>query len=286
MTELTEDTQDLNSLWNETDDDGVITPATAAGESDEPDTDDSDETAEDAADDASDDNEDEAQEDEEGTDGDTEEEEQEIDYEALWKKAQNEVKTMTGRLKATEARFTQSQPATAPPAAPAAPTDEDAFLAKFKETYSEDVIKAIDLITSKKASQIIESTINSRLSPVESATNEIISQAHFGAIESVHPDFEEIDESPIFESWLQTRPIHTQAAYEHIRNHGTPAQVISMLTEYKETIGAVKPKTKNTKVSEAKIAAATAVGRKRGTVQTAAQADSNDLAAIWAEIAD
>jgi hypothetical protein len=285
MTEMTEEAPDFQSLWDETDDEGKVVPADAAGETPETDVDDDSDGEEPEAEDA----EGEQEEEEEGQEEDSsQEDEQEIDYEALWKKAQNEVKTMTGRLKATESRLTQEKDELARkvPPAPVAPSEEDAFLAKFKETYSEDVIKAIDLITARKATQIVESTLTTRLSPVEEATNEIITQAHFGAIGSAHPDFEEIDASPVFESWLQTRPIHTQAAYEHIRNHGTPAQVISMLTEYKETIGAVKPKTKPTKVSETKIAAATAVGRRRGTAQTAAQPDANDLAAIWSETDD
>ncbi len=284
MTELTDSTQDLNSLWDETDDEGVATtPVETAGDSDETEDRTEDTEEEDTSEDTEEEDTEEGQ--DEGEEGD---EEEEVDYEALWKKAQNEVKTMTGRLKATESRLTQEKEELAKkvPAAPVAPSEEDAFLSKFKETYSEDVIKAIDLITSRKASQIIESTINTRFTPVEAATNEIISHAHFGAIEAAHPDFEEIDESPVFESWLQTRPIHIRAAYDNIRNHGTPAQVISMLSEYKETIGAGKPKTKTTKVSEAKIAAATAVGRKRGTVQTAAAPNANDIAAFWAETDD
>jgi hypothetical protein len=196
---------------------------------------------------------------------------------------------MAGRIKAVETRLTQEKEEllkqTQKPAP--APTEEDAFLTKFKEDYNEDVIKAIDLITTKKATQIVEATLQSRLSPIESTTNDMVVNAHFGAIETAHPDVAEIDESPIFESWLNSKPDHVRFAYEHVRNHGTPKQVISMLDEYKTQIGAVKAKPAKTGVvAKDKVAAATAVGRRRGTVQTAAHASSTDLASIWAETDD
>jgi len=281
--ETTEENLDLDALWNETDEDGVETPVETAGEDAETEVEDDSDTEEET--------EEGTEETEEEVEGEEEEEEAapEIDYQALWNKSQNEVKTMTGRLRASEARLQQENEELAKkvPVASVPPTEEDEFLAKFRETYSDDVVKAIDLITSKKASQLIESSFATRLSPMEAATHEMVTQAHFGAIETVHPDVAEIDASPVFESWLQTRPMHTRAAYEYIRDKGTPAEVISMLDEYKETIGAVKPKPKTTiPVSKAKVAAATAVGRRRGTVGSAAQADANDLAAIWAETDD
>lgn len=284
MTDLTtEEDLDLDALWNETDEDGADTPVEPAGEEAETEVEDDSDTEEET--------EEGTEETEEEVEGEEEEEEAapEIDYQALWTKSQNEVKTMTGRLRASEARLQQENEELAKkvPVASVPPTEEDEFLAKFRETYSDDVVKAIDLITSKKASQLIESSFATRLSPMEAATHEMVTQAHFGAIETVHPDVAEIDASPVFESWLQTRPMHTRAAYEYIRDKGTPAEVISMLDEYKETIGAVKPKPKTTTpVSKAKVAAATAVGRRRGTVGSAAQADANDLAAIWAETDD
>ena len=270
---------DLESLWNETDDDGsVISP-------------DEDPNTESPIDD-SDNIEDEVDEPEEEEDAPTADEpdegadEPEVDYRALYERAQNEVRTMTGRLRATETRLTQEKEELAGrlPPEPPAPTEEDAFLQKFRTEYSDDVIRAIDLITTKKASQLIESTLAGRLAPIEQTTYDMVSQAHFGAIEAAHPDVDEINASPAFEAWLDARPAHVKGAYAYVREQGTPAEVISMLNEYK---GASRPQTKTpSTVPKERIAAATAVSRRRGTAQTAAAPDPNDLVAIWNETDD
>ena len=285
MTDVTTDdtTIDEGALWDETDDDSkLIAPTEVDDELEETEeTEEPEEVSEEKVSDG------------EETEGDAEEDESEaepeIDYKALWDKSQNEVKAMNGRLKASELRLHQENEELARkvPAAPLAPTEEDNFLAKFRETYSDDVVKAIDLITSRKASQMIDASLSSRLSPLENQTAEMVSQAHFGAIEIAHPDLDEIDASPLFESWLQTRPVHIRAAYSHIRERGTPAEVISMLDEYKENIGSGKQKTiKPVSAPKAKVIAATAVGRRRGTVGSSKQVDDSDLAALWAETDD
>jgi len=264
---------DLESLWNETDDDGSIVSPEETNES-EPQQDDSDVI------------EDEVVDEEPASEEAEPEEEPEVDYKALYERAQNEVKTQTGRLRAVEAKLKQENEELAGkiPPAPVAPTEEDEFLQKFRADYSDDVIKAIDLITTKKASQLIESTLAGRLAPIEQTTYDMVAQAHFGAIEAAHPDVDEINASPAFEAWLESRPAHVKGAYAYVREQGTPAEVISLLNEYK---GAVRPQTKTpSTVPNGKVAAATAVSRRRGTAQSAAAPDPNDLEAIWNETAD
>jgi hypothetical protein len=285
MTE--ENSLDLEALWNESDDDGVtVSPEHSAGNGategqieDDSDMDDNEDVTDDSDADEGD---------EQGDD--EEQEEAPIDYKALWTRSQNEIKTMAGRLHATEARLLQEKEELAKkiPAAPIAPSEEEGFLAKFRDTYSDDVVKAIEILAAKQASSVVESTLQPRLSSVESVTSEILTDAHFDAIERVHPDIDDIDKSPVFNSWLETRPAHLRPTYEFIRANGTPAQVIAMIDEYKENIGAAKPKTKNTTPAAQtnKIIAATAVGRRRGTVQTSAEAEQTDLEAIWAETDD
>ena len=270
---------DLQALWDETDDDGNVIATGAETEDDTQITDDSDPT--DVEDESTDeDDSDEAEDDESTGESDSDE----IDYKALWLKSQNEVKTMTGRLKAETERLAREKEELAGklPPAPVEPTDEDKFLAKFKDEYSEDVLKAIDLITTRKASQIVDQTLAQRLSPVEQQTYNIVEQAHFGAIESVHPDVYDIDQSPQFEAWLETRPAHTKGAYLYIRENGTPQEVISMLNEYKGSL----PTTNRAEPPRGKVEAATAVQRRRGTVSTSAEPRETDLVALWNSIPD
>ena len=267
---------DLESLWNESDDEGLIVSQEETT-TDEPQHDDSDVVEDDVGEE---DTEEEASEEAEP------EEEPEVDYKALYERAQNEVKTQTGRLRAIEAKLKQEKEELAGrlPPEPVAPTEEDEFLQKFRTEYSDDVIKAIDLITTRKASQLIDSTLAGRLAPIEQTTYDMVAQAHFGAIEAAHPDVDEINASPAFEAWLESRPAHVKGAYAYVREQGTPAEVISMLNEYK---GASRPQTKTpSTVPTGKVAAATAVTRRRGTAQSAAAPDPNDLEAIWNETAD
>ena len=270
---------DLQALWDETDDEGNVVATGAETEDDTQITDDSDPN--DVEDESTDEDDSDEAEDNEST---GESDSDEIDYKALWLKSQNEVKTMTGRLKAETERLAREKEELAGklPPAPVEPTDEDKFLAKFREEYSEDVLKAIDLITTRKASQIVDQTLAQRLSPVEQQTYNIVEQAHFGAIESVHPDVYDIDQSPQFEAWLETRPAHTKGAYLYIRENGTPQEVISMLNEYKGSL----PKTNRTEPSRGKVEAATAVQRRRGTVSTTAEPSETDLTALWNSIPD
>jgi hypothetical protein len=289
-----EETLDLDAIWAETDDLGDVlssgdpdledAPEDEGNDDPSEDEQDDDEDKDGAADDA-DETLDEAG--EEGEEDDTDE--PPVDYKALWEKSQHEVKTMVGRLKAAESRSPKEPPSAAPStiAAPAAPSEDDTFLNEFGEKYHPEVIKAIDLITTKKAKALIDETLATRLNPLETATQDLLGETHFRTIEAVHPDLEEIDASPIFESWLENKPAFLRPVYENIRNNGTPAQVIEMLNENKNEVGINKPKPKTTPKPKVKdVIAATAVNRKRGTASTAKLPDANDLEAIWAETDD
>ena len=292
--ESEEEALDLDAIWAETDDLGdVLTPddpALADDPDDEGNDDPSDDEPDDAGDgegDANPDNPDDAPDGGDGEEGDGDQ--PQVDYKALWEKSQHEVKTMVGRLKAAESRGTK-EPQTAAPstsAAPAAPSEDDTFLNEFSEKYHPEVIKAIDLIATKKAKALLDETLAARLNPLETATQDLLGETHFRTIEAVHPDLEEIDASPIFESWLANKPAFLRPVYENIRENGSPAQVIDMLNEYKREIGMNKPKpTTTSKPSKTNVLAATAVNRRRGTASTTKLPDANDLEAIWAETDD
>lgn len=265
---------DLQALWDETDEDGLVLnvpaeddtpPAEEVDPTDEPD----DTPVED-----------------DPVDDTPAEEPEIVDYKALWEKSQNEVKTMTGRLRAETERLARERDELASKLPPAnvEPTEEEKFLGKFREEYSDDVIKAIDLITTRKATQLIEQQFSQRLAPVEQSTYNMVEQQHFGAIEAAHPDLDQINASPEFDAWLNNRPAHTKGAYQYVRENGTPAEVISMLNEYKSSLP--QKETKQTPPSAKKVDSAMAVQRRRGTVQTAAEPDESDLEALWNSIPD
>ena len=282
---------DLESIWNETDDDGnVISSETDTGSVDEESTDASDvgdtdsvegdaETdAEDTSDDATDGLED---------DGGAEDE---VDYKALWQKEKQRADSAAGRLRAEADRREREKAAQvvapaqtdAPKASAPAPTEEDEFLNKFQEEYSPEVIKAINILAARQAAQIVDQTIQTRVAPVERTTLDMVEQAHFSAIEAAHPDVFDIDESPEFEAWIESRPAHTRGAYQYVREKGTPAEVISMLNEYK----AATRKTTTTAPPKEKVQAAMGVQRRRGTTPVASEPSQTDEKALWDSIPD
>ena len=204
----------------------------------------------------------------------------EIDYREAFLQTQQELKTTIGRLKAAEARSKQAEPA--PQAQTAEPTDDEEFLKRFRQEYNDDVLKAVDIMSRRAASELIQNQVNPRfeqLAPLMGTTEELLAQAHFGSIESAHPDVYEIDESPEFNAWISSRPAHIRGAYEFVRERGTPAEVISMLDEYKATMGLKPPAAP----APAKAAAAAAVPRRRGTTPVAPAPSKDDFEAAWLE---
>lgn len=283
-----EATLDLDAIWGETDDLGepfeVEDSALADDPNDEGETDPSEDESEGGE--GEEDDTGEADNADEGEEGDTGGEEPPVDYKALFERSQHEVKTMVGRLKAAESKIPKEQPTVVAPASPSGIPEEETFLKDFSEKYHPEVVRAIDLITTNKAKALIEETLTSRLTPLEAAAQDLLGDTHFRAIEAVHPDLDQIDASPIFESWIASKPAFLKPVYENIRANGSPAQVIEMLNEYKAEIGAVTKQKTTVKPADAKAIAATAVNRRRGTAATSKQPDANDLEAIWAETED
>ena len=218
---------------------------------------------------------------------DTDEEEPDAtDYKSLYEKTQFDLKSTDGRLNAERDRFNREKDELLQklPKAPLEPSDEDTFLTNFKEKYSDDVLKAIDIVTGRKATELFNSQVASRIAPLEQSTNEVISRAHFSSIEAAHPDVYSIDESPQFSAWIDSRPAHVQNAYRYVRDNGTPTEVISMLNEYKATMTPQNPKAPP--VSAAKLASASAVPTRRGSLPSAAAPAKDDFASAWDEAPD
>ena len=255
--------QDINEedIWNELDDDGnLIQP----GDPQDPeDPADPEEDPEDPAD-----------------------PEEPIDYKALWEKSQADMRSMAGKIKSVEQRAQAAEQAqrAQQPQPPAPPSAEDEFLEKFRAEYSDDVIKAIDIIANRRAAAVADQYYQQRVAPVEQTTLSMVEQQHFGAIEAAHPDVYDIDRDPQFEAWIQSKPAHSRGAYQYVREQGTPAEVISMLNEYKQQMA--PRRATNTAPPQEKVNAALAVPRRRGTSPTAAEAAITDEAELWNSIPD
>jgi hypothetical protein len=222
--------------------------------------------------------------------------EPEVDYKALYEAEQHRLKSTEGRYRSELNRMweaakqgkvyippdeMQGQPAYfAQPGytLPQQQDPDDAFLTKFRQDYSDDVVKAIDLVARRRAQELVTQTLEKYVAPLQSSQHEIAATAHFSAIEAAHPDAYQIADDPTFNAWLESRPDHLRETYFRVRDSGTPREVISMLNEYKET-----RHPKATTASPKQVAAASAVKRSRGGLpSTGAPPPEDEFAAAWA----
>lgn len=201
----------------------------------------------------------------------------EKDWKTETARLEQALRSMEGRYRADRERWSQ-QATQRPQPAPQPTDDEDQFLQKFAQDYNDDVLKAVQIVAKREANTLVSQQLT-RLAPVESSMEVIQEQLHFQAIEAVHPDVSEINESPEFDAWIASRPAHLRSTYEYIREQGKPHEVISMLDEYKDFHQPPSPNP----VSASKVASATVVKSRRGALPTRQGPDSDDFDAAWEE---
>lgn len=207
---------------------------------------------------------------------------EEPDIQAQLADLQHRLQSAEGRAKAFQQHYETLRSQTQPPPGTPAPSDEDAFLEKFRKEYNDDVIRAIDLVASRRANELVTQQL-SRFQPVEQNMQTVLEQLHFQTIESVHPDIYEINESPAFEAWIESRPVHLRPAYQRVREQGSPQEVISLLDEYKQ---ASKPP-KGSPSGAPRVDAATAVKPRRGGMPAKQEPGaSDDWEELWRAVPD
>jgi hypothetical protein len=186
-----------------------------------------------------------------------EEREDEPDYKALLEKEKQRFKSFEGRYKKEKELWEQekAQPVKEPPK-DAEPDPADEFLEKFRKEYNDDVIKAVELISERKARQLVNQVASEKINPLEQAYARTAQEAHFYAIQSAHKDWEEVVGSDEFNHWVEKQPGFLKAAYMQVLERGTSHDVVDLLSSYKQAV--VKPTTKPD-VNPAKAKAAAAV---------------------------
>jgi antitoxin component of RelBE/YafQ-DinJ toxin-antitoxin module len=195
----------------------------------------------------------------EETPEESEEKEDDVDYKALLEKERQRFKSFEGRYKKEKEQWEQARhPAPKEPEAPKdqAPDPDAEFLDKFRKEYNDDVIKAVELISTKKARQLLDQVAAEKIVPIEQAYARTAQEAHFHAIQSAHKDWEDVVGSDGFNHWVEKQPGFLKAAYMQVLERGTSTDVIDLLSTYKGA--AVKPPAKPD-VNPAKAKAASAV---------------------------
>lgn len=111
---------------------------------------------------------------------------------------------------------------------------------QLSEDFGDDFVKMIEAVAVSIAKKATEGVVNERVGQVgktvEAVVNDINDtkmKAHFEAIESAHPDFEQVAESPEFAQYIDNLPEDKKAEAQRIANGGTAKEVIGLLTGFK-----------------------------------------------------
>lgn len=124
--------------------------------------------------------------------------------------------------------------------------------------YSEEAIAAgVEKLVASRTAAIeakFEAKFNSVLAPLQAKQEESVTDAHFSAINTAHPDVESVVASAELDAWIKSQPSFVRSAYQAAIAQGTAAEVIETLDAYKAATG--KLAATPTKVSSAAAAQA------------------------------
>jgi hypothetical protein len=163
----------------------------------------------------------------------------------------NEYRTKVEQLTALtqqQAEFIQSlQQAKVDDAKTGGTAATDAVIAEYQGDFpeiAEDIKPYIQALISdgiRNGLAEIGKTIDSRVAPVEKALGETAAEKHFNAINSAHPDIDEILESDGFKQWQEAQPSFMRASIMSVLNQGTAQQVIELFDTYKDASAKPEP---------------------------------------------
>ena len=163
----------------------------------------------------------------------------------------NEYRTKVERLTAQNqemAEFIQSlQQAKADDAETGGTAATDAVIAEYQGDFPEiaqDIKPYVQALINdgiRNGLAEIGKAIDSRVAPVEKALGETAAEKHFNAINSAHPDIDEILGSDGFRQWQEVQPSFVRASIGSILKQGTTQQVIELFDTYKNASAKPEP---------------------------------------------
>lgn len=174
--------------------------------------------------------------------------------------------------------------------------DDKKYLKAYDDEWTE-VSKAESIrreAAIKYAQHQVYNEVAKALAPVTKLVRELSVDAHFGKIRAAHSDFDTV--VPKAQAWVSQQPAVIKQGLEQVLTHGSAAQVIELLSAYKQSVkatGAVPaspaPSTQQPpaparpvrRVADAAAALAPSGAGQR--TRTSAGADPNDFAAALAE---
>ena len=114
--------------------------------------------------------------------------------------------------------------------------DEDLFGDFSEEGIAKGVKK---LVASERnvLKQELRAELEIELAPLKAKQAISVADAHFAAIEAVHPDVDSVAESAEFKAWVNKQPSFVRDGYQAVIAGGTAEQVIEALNTYKAATG-------------------------------------------------
>lgn len=114
--------------------------------------------------------------------------------------------------------------------------DEDLF-GDFSEEGIKNGVKKLVASERDVIRQELRAELEKELAPLKEQRAMTAAEAHFAAIEAVHPDVDSIAQSAEFKAWIDKQPSFVRDGYQAVIAGGTADQVIEALSTYKQASG-------------------------------------------------
>ena len=139
----------------------------------------------------------------------------------------------------------ETPPQTAQEAADAAAALYDSLTEDQKEALKNyeqdfDVVSKMEGIKREMELKKLRDEIDSKLAALDARINPVLkvaedreNEAHFEAIESAHPDYENFVKDGSITAWIEKKPAYLRQALKHAYENGTAEDAISLLDDFK-----------------------------------------------------
>jgi hypothetical protein len=235
-------------------------------------------------------------------------EQQETDFEVLYKQEAQKTKSWEGRIrKANQLKaeaeeelarlreeiqqLRQSTEKPAPPADDQGQLDEEtlsAFVKEFPDLHApllSLVRKEAKALVAKEMGDIKPTVQQIKQTEAEraAAAKESAVEEHFKAIRSTHSDFDTLVGNGTLRKWIDGKPAIFQESLNRIAEKGTAEEVVEMFNQLKADLGMTSPHTPNTGGKRDKLKSMVAVRGSAPIVPKGNQAAASDYDAAWEE---
>lgn len=222
------------------------------------------------------------------------------ELEALLEKSEQRFRSFEGRIKKElEARKEEEltrQQQFLNALKPQKEENKDELPKHLQDLYNDlpEVASAVEELVKRRTKELEEAItkrFKEKLDPfIDNVTRQQISM-QYNQIKAAHPDVDDVRESGKLEKWIETLPPVFQPSAIYVINHGTAAEVISLLDQYKASIkqnttnkenttNTDKP-TKKTNIEEIKAGLSVPSGASKDPKTTEKKSAMDDFDAGW-----